>query len=217
LANQLHGRLAPLADECPPLRKLINSIADSGKLVLKVSGSAMLQYPAGGALRKSIETHGAVETLASVGDGRRVVSGSGDGRIKVWDIDLGKCLQTLSRQTGETRTISMHDDAALTSQGGKRFVSHSPIVRKDFQAQADGQSVKGRKTAAPEPNRPFASGVPSGLDAIEVDHILSQHVDFHLVHIKRDLRIQRSISVEGNNKMFVVASAGGGIGIFQKL
>ena len=34
-------------------------------------------------------------------DGRRVVSGSGDETLKVWDVATGKCVATLKGHSGE--------------------------------------------------------------------------------------------------------------------
>ena len=44
-----------------------------------------------------------VNCVAVFPDGRRVVSGSGDNTLKVWDVATGKCLATLKGHSGNVR------------------------------------------------------------------------------------------------------------------
>ena len=57
-------------------------------------------------------------------DGRRVVSGSRDDTVRVWDVDTGEGLKTLMGHTGTVRSVSVHRD-------GRRVVSgsHDETVR----------------------------------------------------------------------------------------
>jgi WD40 repeat protein len=59
-----------------------------------------------------------IDPVAITPDGKRIVSGSEDRTIRIWDIDSGKCLTTLKGHTSVVRAI------AVTSNG-KRIVSGS--------------------------------------------------------------------------------------------
>lgn len=51
--------------------------------------------------------------MAVTSDGERVVSGSFDKTIRIWDIATGACIRTLTGHTREVRAV------ALTSDGGR--------------------------------------------------------------------------------------------------
>ena len=51
-------------------------------------------------------------------DGRRVVSGSSDKTLKVWDVATGKCLATLEGHSENVWSVSVFPD-------GRRLVSAS--------------------------------------------------------------------------------------------
>ena len=91
-------------------------------------GNTMLKLPTDADAMKEVkisektfssEVHkGSVNALALTSDGKRIVSGSDDNTIRVWDLDTGACLKTLEGHTSSVKAV------ALTSDG-KRIVSGS--------------------------------------------------------------------------------------------
>jgi len=51
-------------------------------------------------------------------DSKRIVTGSHDSTIRIWDLDSGECLKILQGHTGKIRTVTLHPD-------GNRLISAS--------------------------------------------------------------------------------------------
>src|SRR5438067_9821310 len=75
--------------------------------------------PPGITLLRSLKGHEArITRLAVTPDGRRLVSGSGDLTVRVWDFDSGKLLLTLDGHSGNIWALAVTPD-------GRRLVSGS--------------------------------------------------------------------------------------------
>jgi len=59
-----------------------------------------------------------VNTIASSPDGKKIVSGSGDGAVRLWDIDTGKVIAKLAGHTDRVSSVCWNRD-------GRRMVSGS--------------------------------------------------------------------------------------------
>ena len=68
----------------------------------------------------TIEGHGLwVSALALHPDGRRLVSGSGDSTIKVWDLETGACLRTLEEHLAAVLALALHPDRRRVVSGSR--------------------------------------------------------------------------------------------------
>ena len=63
-----------------------------------------------------------VKSVAVSGDGKRVVSGSGDKTVRVWDVETGECLKVMEGHTNWVFSVAVSGD-------GKRVVSGSGTRR----------------------------------------------------------------------------------------
>lgn len=116
LPSQLTGRL--LGFEETRLRSLLEQIRQEVSRPWLRPLHACLDAP-GGALLRTLEGHTSVVlTLVVAPDGRRVVSGSEDGTIRVWDLASGVCLHTLEAHKDGVRGVAVTPD-------GHRIVSQS--------------------------------------------------------------------------------------------
>ena len=89
LASQLYGRLS--AFEGRELRSLLTAVVPGLRLRPR---QANLTQP-GGPLLRILEGHRDGISAMAVVDQRRVVSGSYDGTLRVWDLETGEILRTL--------------------------------------------------------------------------------------------------------------------------
>jgi WD40 repeat protein len=59
-----------------------------------------------------------VKTVTMSLDGRRIISGSGDTTIRIWDTKSGACLKVLEGHEGPVRSVSVSADAKKIISGG---------------------------------------------------------------------------------------------------
>jgi WD40 repeat protein len=116
LAAQLIGRLA-----CGQSQAVDTLLADAARLTPKPSfrlRHTSLTH-AGGALNGILKGHtGAVEGLAMSDDGHRLISGSADWSLRVWDMGTGRLMKTLMGHSAAIWCVAMTAD-------GRRAVSGS--------------------------------------------------------------------------------------------
>ena len=87
-------------------------LASSGQGHALLRWRASLESPA---LVRTLSGHGrGVNALALTGDGR-VVSGSDDGTVKVWDLNSGQEQRTLSGHGGRVRALALTGDGRVVS------------------------------------------------------------------------------------------------------
>ena len=112
LASQLIGRLLPHCNQPAIQRFSAALISAAGRAWLRPLKPA-LQPPGTGLLRTLVGHSGWVLGVALRGDGRRAVSASRDGTLKVWDVERGEELRTL---IGHSDGVS---GVALSGDGGR--------------------------------------------------------------------------------------------------
>ncbi len=76
-----------------------------------------------------------VNTVAVSADGKRLVSGSDDMTIMIWDLETGKSLKTLQEHTNRVRSVAVSAD-------GKRLVSGSDDMTIMIWDLETGKSLK---------------------------------------------------------------------------
>ena len=112
LAGQLLGRLLGMEDE-GILGLLKSASGQSSRPWLRPRTSSLLA--AGGALVRTLEGHeGGANAVAVLPDGR-VVSGSSDNTLRVWDLTLGESVQTLEGHTDWVRAVAVLPDGRVVS------------------------------------------------------------------------------------------------------
>jgi WD40 repeat protein len=116
LAGQMLGRMQHLS--FPGFKDLINQARmDKGRPWLRPM-TASLTSPRGPLIR-ILSGHVAwVNSVALTPDGRRAVSASSDGTLKVWDLESGQEIRTLRGHAGKVNSVALTPD-------GRRAVSAS--------------------------------------------------------------------------------------------
>jgi WD40 repeat protein len=114
--TQLHGRL--LGRREPELAGFLQSLAGASR-----SSWLRLLHPSldvpGGMLRMTLAAHGrGVTSLASDARQECLVSGSADGRVKVWDRASGRLLATLPDRGLDVTAVAVSADGRRALSGG---------------------------------------------------------------------------------------------------
>ena len=110
LPGQLLGRLLDRRE--PGIRSLLQASKGSGAPWLRPR-KASLTRP-GGALIRTIEHPGKACALTVLSDGR-VVSGSDDGMLRVWDVESGQILRNLEGHSRGINAVAMLDSRRVIS------------------------------------------------------------------------------------------------------
>jgi hypothetical protein len=114
LAGQLAGRLGAILGAASPLLRQV--LAPSGEPRL-LPRWPTLTSP-GAALRQTLEGHGGwVSAVAVTPDGRRAVSGSAIGTLKLWDLERGAELATLEGHGGYVNAVAVTPDERRAVSG----------------------------------------------------------------------------------------------------
>lgn len=119
LAFQLWGRLAP--DQGTAIAALLDSAAESApRPWLKARRPTLART--GGPLLRTItvhKDHGPLVATLVGPDGRRALSGSHDGTLKLWDLDTGDSLAVLEGHTDGITAVAALPDARRALSGSK--------------------------------------------------------------------------------------------------
>ncbi len=113
LRSQLHGRL--LGVDSASIRFLLQDTRYHSPWLRCVIPS--LTTPGGGLIH-TLEGHGDVVSAAAMSsDSRRVISGSWDKTLKVWDLTTGKLHHTLKGHTGGVNAVAISGDGTRAVSG----------------------------------------------------------------------------------------------------
>lgn len=116
LAAQLWGRLT--LDTGPSVADLLSACRARGSRPMILPLRATLMPPGTGEIRRFDGHEGAVVTVSVMADGRRAVSGSDDGTVRLWDLETGEEMYRFDGHAGGVTAVAMTAD-------GRRAVSGS--------------------------------------------------------------------------------------------
>jgi WD40 repeat protein/serine/threonine protein kinase len=133
LAGQLTGRL--LGNSAPDIQALLKGAAEN-KAWPWLQPLKPSLAPPGGPLIRTLEGHTSwVHAVTLTPDGRCAISGSGDGTLRVWDLEGNLSVRSLARHTGPIKAVAVTPD-------GRRAVSASSDHTLRVWDLESGQSLR---------------------------------------------------------------------------
>ena len=70
---------------------------------------------------QTLEGHSnSLHSVAYSPDGTKIISGSGDKTIKIWDANTGECLQTFKGHSGTVSSVAYSPDGTKIISGSER-------------------------------------------------------------------------------------------------
>lgn len=114
LAGQLSGRL--LEFDTPDIQRLLQQIPQTETTCLR-SLRATLSPPNGPLLSTLIGHDDSVNAVAVTPDGTRVISGSSDNTVKVWNLNTGAEIRTLIGHSASVNAVAVTPDGSRVISG----------------------------------------------------------------------------------------------------
>ena len=130
LVTQLRGRL--LEEDGPAIAALLAALRDAEPDAFQPLNGGYLNLP--GALLRTIPLTAPVVTVAAAGPGRRALSGSRDGWVRLWDLESGAELRRFAGDGGSVRSLAVLGDGRRACRAGRRAVSLGPGERRGVAA-----------------------------------------------------------------------------------
>ena len=100
--------------------------------------------------------------MAVSADGRRAVSGSRDGTVRVWDLDSGATLRTLTGHTGTVTAVAISADGRRAVSGGEDETVRVWDLGKGVELATFVSDSKIRALAATPPATRVIAGTSAG-------------------------------------------------------
>ncbi|OLT59008.1 WD40 repeat domain-containing protein [Moorena bouillonii] len=114
LAGQLSGRLVEF--DTPDIQRLLQQIPQTNTTYLR-SLTATLNPPTGPLLSTLIGHGDSVNAVAVTPDGTRVISGSSDNTVKVWNLNTGAEIFTLKGHSARVHAVAVTPDGTRIISG----------------------------------------------------------------------------------------------------
>ncbi|HAB19657.1 MAG TPA: hypothetical protein DCE44_24890 [Verrucomicrobiales bacterium] len=120
--------------------------------------------PLGTPLRRTLEGHSAlVFAVAPTPDGRRIVSGSKDSRLKVWDLERGECVRTLEGHSSWICAVALTPDGRqIISGSADNTLKVWDLERGECQRTLEGHSFSVNAVAITPDGQRIISGSQDG-------------------------------------------------------
>lgn len=179
------------------------ALGDSGRRLVEERDGELAILAADGRRERALLGHeGAIASLAVTPDGRRGLSGSADGSVRLWDLERGR---TVARWGGGTRGAAVAAfssdgrEIALILPGGEVWVVAAPTADSDAPV-ARGRVCKLGHTAPVEAltfNQSGARLATAGADGCVIQHALLSDVDLPELSLDEPVRGVRYLRHEG--------------------
>jgi WD40 repeat protein len=96
------------------------AVGFDGRVVSASTDRTLCVWDLAGQTEPSFEGHtGSINVVATQPDGRRAISASDDGTLRVWDSETGRTLRTLEGHTGSVDAVAIHPDGRRAISGSR--------------------------------------------------------------------------------------------------